>query len=214
MSSCIGQNPAFLCRVLFFWFRLLREALDWEGNECNGREHWQSKDIWSETTLNYRIMVERYPNLKEEVDGSNLVVKSLLFMTKNLSDGQLPNVLWRWPVGIQSKKRAKNKVKTFEVVEGIKKVSISPKMKNCTIWCKIETCPKLKNSHLGTPFLVGLIMAPRNLIWATFVAQLNVCVYAHYGVLGDLVSCEKFLSRFHLFCFAIMCVCVYVCCGA
>ena len=119
-------------------------------------------------------------------------------------------MLWRWPVGIQSKKRAKNKVKTFEVVEGIKKVSISPKMKNCTIWCKIETCPKLKNSHLGTPFLVGLIMAPRNLIWATFVAQLNVCVYAHYGVLGDLVSCEKILSRFHLFCFAIMCVCVCV----
>jgi hypothetical protein len=25
---------------------------------------------WSETTLNYRMMVERYPNIKEEVDGS------------------------------------------------------------------------------------------------------------------------------------------------
>jgi hypothetical protein len=26
---------------------------------------------WSETTLNYRTMVERYPNLKEEVGDSN-----------------------------------------------------------------------------------------------------------------------------------------------
>ena len=25
---------------------------------------------WSETTVNYRMMVERYPNLKKEVDGS------------------------------------------------------------------------------------------------------------------------------------------------
>jgi hypothetical protein len=27
--------------------------------------------IWSTTTLNYRMMVEGYPNLKEEVGGSN-----------------------------------------------------------------------------------------------------------------------------------------------
>ena len=26
--------------------------------------------LWSETTLNYHMMVERYPNLKEEVGGS------------------------------------------------------------------------------------------------------------------------------------------------
>ena len=26
---------------------------------------------WSEMTLNYRVMVEGYPNLKEEVGGSN-----------------------------------------------------------------------------------------------------------------------------------------------
>ena len=26
--------------------------------------------MWSETTLDYRMMVERYPNLKEEVGGS------------------------------------------------------------------------------------------------------------------------------------------------
>jgi hypothetical protein len=26
--------------------------------------------MWPETTLNYRMMVERYPNLKEEVGGS------------------------------------------------------------------------------------------------------------------------------------------------
>ena len=28
--------------------------------------------VWSETTLNYGMMVEKYPNLKEEVAGSNL----------------------------------------------------------------------------------------------------------------------------------------------
>ena len=28
--------------------------------------------LWSETTLNYWMMVERYPNPKEEVGGSNL----------------------------------------------------------------------------------------------------------------------------------------------
>ena len=28
--------------------------------------------VWSETTLNYQMMVERYPNLKEEVGSSNL----------------------------------------------------------------------------------------------------------------------------------------------
>ena len=27
--------------------------------------------LWSEMTLNYRVMVEGYPNLKEEVGGSN-----------------------------------------------------------------------------------------------------------------------------------------------
>ena len=28
------------------------------------------RDLWSETTLHYWMMVDGYPNLKEEVDGS------------------------------------------------------------------------------------------------------------------------------------------------
>ena len=31
----------------------------------------RKKGEWSKMTLNYRMMVERYPNLKEEVSGSN-----------------------------------------------------------------------------------------------------------------------------------------------
>ena len=31
----------------------------------------KARDNWSETTTNYWMMVERYPNLKEEVGGSN-----------------------------------------------------------------------------------------------------------------------------------------------
>jgi hypothetical protein len=127
-------------------------------------------------------MLERYPNLKEEVGGSNTSCEISSLLDKNLPGGQLPHVLWRWLVGILSKKKAKYKVETFEEVEDIKEVSIFPKMKNCVIWCKIETCPKSNCSHLGTPFLVWLIMAPMNLIWASFVVQLNawlcVCMLA------------------------------------
>jgi hypothetical protein len=42
---------------------------------------------WSETTLNYRMMVERYPNLKEEV-GSSIHDYEI----SSLPDGKLP----RW----------------------------------------------------------------------------------------------------------------------
>ena len=43
------------------------------------------------------MMVERYPNLKEEVGDSisNFEISSLLDL--NLTSGQLPHVLWRWP---------------------------------------------------------------------------------------------------------------------
>jgi hypothetical protein len=52
---------------------------------------------WSRTTLNYRMVVERYPNLKEEVDNLIPEVKSPLYLMENLSGGQLPPVLWCWP---------------------------------------------------------------------------------------------------------------------
>ena len=70
---------------------------------------------WSERTLNYWMMVERYSNLKEEVGGSNLpAVKSPLYLTKNLSGGQLPHVLWCWPVRLLSRNNNK-KLRDFEV---------------------------------------------------------------------------------------------------
>ena len=66
-----------------------------------------TKSSWSQskTTLNYQMMVERYPNLKEEVGSSNLDCESPLYMTGNLSGGQLPPVLWRWHVGLLSQKK-------------------------------------------------------------------------------------------------------------
>ena len=44
---------------------------------------------WSKTTPNYWMMVERYPNLKEEVGGSILKCEYPLYLTKNLSSGHL-----------------------------------------------------------------------------------------------------------------------------
>jgi hypothetical protein len=50
--------------------------------------------VWSETTLNYGMMVERYPNLKEKVGGSiPPAAESPLYLTKNLPSDQLPHVL-------------------------------------------------------------------------------------------------------------------------
>ena len=51
------------------------------------------------------MMVERYPNLTEEVGG--LISGSEIFslLTENLPGGQLPPVLWRWPVILLSRKR-------------------------------------------------------------------------------------------------------------
>jgi hypothetical protein len=40
--------------------------------------------VWSKTTLNYQMMVERYPNLKEEVGGSDPG-----FEISSLADGKL-----------------------------------------------------------------------------------------------------------------------------
>ena len=60
--------------------------------------------FWSKTTLNYRIMVERYPNLQDEVGGSLLGCEISSLLDKNLSGGQLPPVLWCWHVGLLSQK--------------------------------------------------------------------------------------------------------------
>ena len=54
------------------------------------------------STLNYWMMVERYPNFKEEVGGSipGCEISSLHDII--LPCGQLPHVLWRSLVGLMS----------------------------------------------------------------------------------------------------------------
>ena len=53
--------------------------------------HWK----WSKTTLNYWMMVERSPNLKEEVGGSIPGCEYSSLLDKFLPSGRLPLVLWR-----------------------------------------------------------------------------------------------------------------------
>ena len=50
-------------------------------------------------------MVERYPNLKEEVSSSIPGCQISSLFDKNLPSGQLPHVLWRWPVNLMSQKK-------------------------------------------------------------------------------------------------------------
>jgi hypothetical protein len=60
---------------------------------------------WSEMTLNYRMMVERYPILKELVGGSNSNCEISSLPDGNLPGDQLPPMLWRWPVGLLSQRK-------------------------------------------------------------------------------------------------------------
>jgi hypothetical protein len=46
-------------------------------------------------TLNYRMMMERYPNLKEEVGGSNPSCEISSLPDEKLAGGQPPPMLWR-----------------------------------------------------------------------------------------------------------------------
>ena len=79
------------------------------------------------------MMLERYPNLKEEVGNSILVVKSPLYLKENLLGGQLPPMLWRYPVGrLSQRKRKKEKMKVGMTIfvnifirDVIRKVTIS-----------------------------------------------------------------------------------------
>ena len=76
---------------------------------CVHGPNMRFKNKWSETTSNYQMMVERYPNLKEEVGGSISAMKSPIYLTKNLPGGQLPHMLWCWLVGLLSQKKFENK---------------------------------------------------------------------------------------------------------
>jgi hypothetical protein len=53
-------------------------------------------------TCNYRMMVERYSNVKEEVGSSNPSCEISSLPDGNLPGGRLPHVLWQWPVDIMS----------------------------------------------------------------------------------------------------------------
>jgi hypothetical protein len=73
--------------------------------------------VWSETTLNYRMMVERYPNLKEEVGNSNPGCE-----ISSLHDGKLA----RWSIASYALALAcrpfvsKSEMKTTNVVNFVK----------------------------------------------------------------------------------------------
>ena len=67
---------------------------------------------WSTTTLNYWMMVERYPNSRKNLAVQFPTVRSPLYLTENLSCGQLPPVLWRWHAGLLSKKTTKTNFNT------------------------------------------------------------------------------------------------------
>jgi hypothetical protein len=64
-------------------------------------------------------MLEKYPNLKEEVGGGSIPGCDVysLFLTENLPGGQMPHVLWRWPICLlsQEKKEKKKEKKTVTV---------------------------------------------------------------------------------------------------
>ena len=51
------------------------------------------------------MMVERYPNLKEEVGGLNPGCEISSTWWQNLPGGQLPPMLWRWRVGLLSQNK-------------------------------------------------------------------------------------------------------------
>ena len=61
------------------------------------------------------MTVERYPNLEEEVGGSipECEISSLLDK-KSLACGQLPPMLWHWPIGLLSPEKKERKKERVE----------------------------------------------------------------------------------------------------
>ena len=68
--------------------------------------------VWSEMTLNYRVMVEGYPNLKEEVGGLNPSCEISSLLDGHLLGGQLSPVLGVGPLAFCLKKNKKLCVST------------------------------------------------------------------------------------------------------
>ena len=55
----------------------------------------------------YWVMVEGYPNLKEEVGGSNLGCEISSLLDGKLARWSTASCAWRWPVGLLSQKKKK-----------------------------------------------------------------------------------------------------------
>jgi hypothetical protein len=66
-------------------------------------------------TLNYQMMLERYPLLRKRLAVQFPAVKSPLYMTDKLPGGSLPHVLWPWHVGPLSPKKKEKKRLEFKV---------------------------------------------------------------------------------------------------
>ena len=95
-------HPPFLCFASLF--QTLREAQ---------HEHpiFLAFQTRSEMTLNYRVMVEGYPNLKEEVGGSNPGCEISSLLDGKLTRWSIASCVWRWPVGLLSHKRKNGRSK-------------------------------------------------------------------------------------------------------
>ena len=63
----------------------------------------------SKMTQSHMTKVERYPNLKEEVGGSILGGEISSLLLENSPNGQLPSMLWAWPVGRLSPNRKEDR---------------------------------------------------------------------------------------------------------
>ena len=70
----------------------------------------KSSAIRFKTTLNYWMMVERYPNLKEKVGSSNPSYEISFLLDKKLVRWSTAScaLIWRWHVGLLSQKRGRS----------------------------------------------------------------------------------------------------------
>ena len=125
---------------------------------CSRNVYVNPPALWSKPTLQYWMMVDIIPNLKEEVGGSIPGCEIFsLFDKKNLSGDQLPIMLWHWHVGLLSLKNKKKKEKnTFH---------------SLVLWLKfipIRLCWTglgYSNFHLGLTYYVHEASNWENWVW-------------------------------------------------
>ena len=90
--------------------------IPWHSMFISLHVHLEVNPLWSEMILNYRRMMERYPNLKEEV--SNLNPGCEISSLPDEKTCQVVNYscAWRWPIGLLSQDKKKEKKKKKERV--------------------------------------------------------------------------------------------------